>query len=367
MLALDHNAPPKVLEIGEAPIMHEGFPHTTKTYISGRTASTQFPVVSLRTLPQLKRDLADPSFDLVVAHPRSESPWGLDAVVRSVFRRSAVRGDIRVFDRFGPQLLRARVAAPIAVVDHADTPVIFRHNGFMLDRATLYFKRELPPDHWRLFMGTMHVRVPTPRFRLIEKNIRRIAKVRPITLGISERHIARLAARQVPWSEKSIDIFFAGRVQGSSTLRERGMKELLTLRSKGLSVEIPDRRLDRNEYFASCARARMVWSPEGLGWDCFRAYEAALCGAVPLLNRQTIERYRPLRDGVHAIYYDPEPNELASAVESALRDRERLAGVAAAARAHVLAHHTHAAIAHYVVETTLAAAELSRQIAGRED
>ena len=355
MQTAETTLPLKILEVGEFPFMHEGFPLTTTTYFTGPNTPRSFPILSLRTLPRLMRDLADPSFDLVVVQPATLAPWSVDAIVRMLFRRSILRGDIRPFHRIGPQLIRRRVAAPIAVVDPADTPFIFRHNRFLLDRATLYFKRELPPDHWRLFMGTMHSSVPTPRFRLKQANIRRVAKVRPISLGVPERQVRNLA-RPPSVGEKTIDVFFAGRVQGSTSVRERGLKELAALRAKGIAVEIPEGRLPIREFLDRCTRARMVWSPEGLGWECFRTYEAALGGAVPLLNRQTIERYRPLRDGVHAIYYDPEPGELSRVVENALRDPERLAVIGAAARTHVLAYHTHAALARYVAETTLAAA-----------
>jgi hypothetical protein len=347
--------PLKILEVGEFSFMQEGFPLSTTTYFTGPHTPRGPGLLSLRTLPRLLRDLADPSFDLVVVQPATLAPWSVDAIVRMLFRRSILRGDIRPFHRIGPQLVRGRVAAPIAVIDQADTPFIFKHNRFLLDRATLYFKRELPPDHWRLFMGTMHPSVPTPRFRLKQANIRRLAKVRPISLGVQERHVRSLA-RQPSAREKTIDVFFAGRVAGSTSVRERGLKELMALRAKGIAVDIPEGRLPMGEFLDRCTRARMVWSPEGLGWECFRTYEAALCGAVPLLNRQTIERYRPLRDGVHAIYYDPEPNELCRTVENALRDPERLAAIGAAARAHVLAYHTHAALARYVAEATLAAA-----------
>jgi hypothetical protein len=359
--------PLKILEIGDFPIMQEGFPETTKTYHTDPHTPRSARIVSLSTLPSLLRDLSDPSFDLIVAHPTDQAPWGLDSIMRMVFRRSVLRGDIRLLQRYGPQLLRRRAAAPIAIVDRADSPIIFRHNVFMLDRATVYFKRELPPDRWRLFMGTMHPRLPTPRFRMRERYMRGIAKVRPISLGVSARFAQEQGARLRPTSEKAIDVFFAGRVLGSATLRERGLKELLALRAKGIVVDIPDRRLTPDEFLDRCGRSWLVWSPEGLGWECFRTYEAAVCGAVPVLNRQAIERYQPLRDGVHAIYYDAEPNELSQVIENALRDRDRLAAIAAAARAHVLAYHTHAALARYVAETTLAAAKQDGELAGQED
>jgi hypothetical protein len=41
------------------------------------------------------------------------------------------------------------------------------------------------------------------------------------------------------------------------------------------------------------------------------------------------------------------------AIEQALADKERLRTIAREGKAHVVAHHTMAAIAKYVVETTL--------------
>jgi hypothetical protein len=83
-------------------------------------------------------------------------------------------------------------------------------------------------------------------------------------------------------------------------------------------------------------------------------YEAAICGAAPLAGRPSIERFRPLIEGVHAVYYDTEPGELARTVRTALADRDRLRAIGRAARDHVKAFHTPAVIARYVVETTSA-------------
>ena len=75
-----------------------------------------------------------------------------------------------------------------------------------------------------------------------------------------------------------------------------------------------------------------------------------------MINRQTVEQHRPLRQGEHCWYYDIEPGGLTHAIESALQDRERLLAMGRAGREFVLEHHTPAALARYVAETTLAAA-----------
>jgi glycosyltransferase involved in cell wall biosynthesis len=86
--------------------------------------------------------------------------------------------------------------------------------------------------------------------------------------------------------------------------------------------------------------AWLTWSPEGLGWQCFRHYQAPLAFSVPLINEPTIARYRPLIDGVHAFYYQPDdPDSLGRVIRAALADQAQLRTIASAARAHVLANH----------------------------
>jgi hypothetical protein len=352
-------AAPKILEIGPTPYMWCAFPDTTEFYSNWPDEAAAAPaggrhIVSLATLPGLARRIADPAFDLIVAHAPTLSPWSGRALVRGLFRRSVVRGSPPVIRSLGIELLRGRVAAPLVVLDFEDTIGIERSNLFLLDRAVLYFKRELPMDHWQVFARTAHWRVPTPRFRAVERNRARIAKLRPISLGLPLGAAERLVASP-PSEEKTIDVFFAGRIDNSSTVRQRGLDELLALRAEGYAIEVADPALPFDQYLAKCARAHLVWAPEGYGWQTFRIYEAAICGAAPLLSRPGIERYRPLLEGVHAVYYDVEPGELTRTVRAALADRDRLRTIGRTARDHVKAFHTPAAIARHVVETTLSA------------
>jgi hypothetical protein len=57
--------------------------------------------------------------------------------------------------------------------------------------------------------------------------------------------------------------------------------------------------------------------------------------------------------GEHAIFYDVEPGGLTRTIIAALADKARLADMARAGRAHVLAYHTPRAIAVHVIETVL--------------
>ena len=85
----------------------------------------------------------------------------------------------------------------------------------------------------------------------------------------------------------------------------KGFGNYVRSRMKG-SVDIADRRLSQTEYWKRMSQAWLTWSPEGLGWDCFRHYEAPLAGSIPVINSPTIVRYVPLIDGVHAFYYQPD-------------------------------------------------------------
>jgi hypothetical protein len=350
---------PRILELGDYPMMVEGYPDTTDFWCTQSSADfhpvrSRDNMVTFRSLPRLARALRSQDYDLIVVQPPTFRPWHIQAISRSLFRRSALRGIIPYGRYFAHELLRGPLGAPMAIWDGDEPPFIYRHNVSLLDRATLFFKRELPPDHWRVFMATVHRKIPTPRFRMKEINRARVAKLRPISLGLPiglDRMEIAPALLQQP---KTADIFFTGRVKESTTVRQRGLEELVALRDKGYRVDIPQNNLPRDEFFRRCASAWLTWSPEGYGYECFRTYEAAIFGSVPVLNRSTVDGYKPLRHGEHCFYYDVEPGGLSRTLEAALADKPRLAAMAQAARSFVLAEHTMGALARYVAQTTLA-------------
>ena len=131
------------------------------------------------------------------------------------------------------------------------------------------------------------------------------------------------------------------------------MEQLRALRDAGYRVDLAEPTLSPDDYFARSARAWLTWSPEGFGWDCFRHYEASACRSVPVLSAPTIYRHQPLREGVHAFYYDAEGDGLTRTLRQALKDKKRLTAMANAARDHVLHHHTQRRLCEYVLRTTL--------------
>ncbi|HEY3799672.1 MAG TPA: glycosyltransferase [Caulobacteraceae bacterium] len=342
-----------IIEIGPRPLVAAAFP-SESLFFSTESAGASFDNVEmLRSLPALWRALGRSDLELIVCHPSFSAPWSTRHLHRSILSRRFLAGRSPLFRAIGPELLRAKRPAPLVVIDTEDLPVINRNNLFLLDRALLYFKRELPADHWRVFLKTAHANLPTPRWRLGRAHRRWEAKLRPISLGLPADSLGLFPEVTM---DKTVDIFFSGRVEGSSSLRAGGLEEVRALAARGAVVDIPAAHLPREAFYRRCAAAWLVWSPEGYGWDCFRHYEAAACGSVALINQPSIERHAPLLAGEHAVYYDPEPGGLTHAVMTALADRERLRAMSDAARAHVLAHHTPDALARYVVEEARKAA-----------
>jgi hypothetical protein len=342
-----------IVEIGPRPYVASVYPDEALFFETERGASQHEGLNVLSSLAALGQALRRPDVDLVVCHPNFSAPWSPRRLGRIIFSRKLLEGRAGFLPAFGPELLRRKPKARLVVIDHEDLPVINRDNLFLLDRCDLYFKRELPPDHWRVLLKTAHPNLPTPRFRLERRHSAWIGKLRPISIGLPTHGRWRTAAPQ----EKRVDVFFSGRVAGSATLRSRGLAELKALAGQGVTIDAPETPLPPEEFYRRCAAAWLVWSPEGLGWDCFRHYEAPVCGAAPLINTPTIERHQPLRGGEHAVYYDPEPGGLTRAAMAALADKPALARMALAARAHVLAHHTPEALARHVVETARAGGE----------
>jgi hypothetical protein len=333
----------RILEIGDVAMFKQGAPARTELVWTGHLAEVDGvgrpAPFTLGRLPALRRALDRGDFDLVVGHPPRQAPWH-PARVGALLRRFGRRGPALALRGLGILLLRRATRTPLCMVDLADAVVIGRHNFPLLERARVYFKRELPPNRWKVFAGSAAAELPSRQRRLSPRLAGWCAKLAPISLAVSPLRRAEIAAATSPPPEKTVDVFFAGQVATSSTARAEGLAELRALAAGGVVVDLALERLPRPEFYRRCARAWLTWSPEGLGWDCFRHYEAPLCGSVPLMNQPTIVRHAPLRAGEHALYYDPEPGALARSVRQALGDRARLATLAGAARAHVERHHT---------------------------
>jgi hypothetical protein len=375
---MDH-ASARILEIGDHDYFKQQYPErTTLLWTGSRPSRTLAEDVYVdctvgRFLDET-RAARQGAYDVVIAYATNQSPWHPRYWLRSL-ARSPLEPLAALSRVFGVWLLRFRgLGVPLVVLDMQDGFTISRSNHRLMDRAKLYFKRELPVDKWHVFHGTAHPSLPTLRIRGGAHWRARLAKLRPISVGLwvlsspeGWRRITReesAALAQDPeavapldsdniLASKKTDVFFSGSVERSSTLRPAGLEHLRGLAKLGFVVDLPAEKLPKAEYYRRMSQAWLTWSPEGLGWDCYRHYEACQCLSVPVINYPTILRHRPLEDGRHAVYYAPEGDGLMRAVEAALADKAKLKRIALAGRDHVLRWHSPAAFCDRVLRAAL--------------
>ena len=298
------------------------------------------------------RAARDGKYDVVVVNTLRYSPWHPRYWARGIFY-TPTNPWASLTRQFGPSMLRwLNVPVPLVAVEMDDSFGISKSSVFLLDKAKAYFKRELPADNWQVLYGNIHPHLPTLRYRRNEKWRRRIDRLQPISLP-QFRYDERW--RDAPFPEKTHDLFFSGAVEGNSTVRAAGLPDLERLRDMGVKIDQPTERLPYDAFMERMSHSWLAWSPEGMGWDCYRHYEAPIVQAVPVMNNPTIVRHAPLLSGVHGVYYDIEPGGLERAVMAALADKDRLRGMALAARDHVFAHHTVKAHCDHILQVALSA------------
>jgi hypothetical protein len=285
-------------------------------------------------------------YDLVIAgkmfypffNPRKSLVRNLANLIHNISRYPNIAvGRIFPFSKFDGKL---------AGIDMQDSPVIDNSRFQILKHCVCYFKRELPQNPCNAFLYTTAKTEEGGNVLNLKYFRNLVGKLRPISLGVD-------ASSNLPVLEtvKKTDIFFAGGLTNHLN-RQRGLKQLESLKAEGYAIDIALERLPRHEFLKRCAEAYLVWSPEGGGWDCYRHYEAALVGSVPLMQSPAIHRYAPLMDDMHACYYCIENNHLAWRIRQALQNRNRLMEMGLAARQHVLKWHTFEALTRYVIQET---------------
>ena len=340
----------RILEIGFTPLMVTN-PNFETTYIETQVKALPGEGKLGAAFAQARRLVSaalDNRHELVVCRSFSRFIWRSNMSAMANLMRYFIYWLIRVCVG-----LRVRAGAMLVVLDWDDEDVLFARDLFLLDACTLYFKRELPQNFWNAFkyIQPPH-QEPITDFTSNPQFLPRMAKLRPVPLGISTEKIERIdqALQTFSSQEKSMDVFFAGRLT-SSTVRAQGLAELKSLTQAGFKIDISEGKLPFDEFVRRMSQAWLVWSPEGGGWDCWRHSEIALAGSVPLINYPTIRRHAPLLDGIHSIFYNVDEGGIARAVQDALLDRLRLQAMAVAARIHVLKHHSYPRIADYIVRS----------------
>jgi hypothetical protein len=343
-----------ILEIGDHTHFKQTLSKQTSLLWTGRArpkllAAQDYADCTPLAFARSMREVAVGKYDVVIAYAGQRSPWHPRYWLRAMFQALPLSAAIR---GFGVNWLRhVAMPTPLIVLDMHDIPTIHSSNFFLLDLARVYFKRELPVDYWQSLYGTAHANLPTLRIRQNLRWQRRIAKLQPISLQAGVLNLDH--SDTDIFSAKTSDVFFAGAVNGNSTVRDDGLRQLRKLADRGLKIDIATERLSQADFYRRMSQAWLAWSPSGHGWDCYRHYEAPQCLSVPVINYPTISRYQPLEDGVHAIYYPPEGDGLSRVIETALVNKERLKQIAITGRAHVRANHAGPAFCERVLRLAL--------------
>lgn len=342
------DAEDRVLEIGYAAYLKRLHPERT-TFVAVEAATTEDALADLilspGTLPRLPSLLGSGRFAATLLRI-NHHPGPLLLHVVQLLRRPLPLGPYPA------------IRPPLIILDWEDEAFIHRDLQPLLWEAGRVRKRELPVDRWRLLQPVHGEACDEVSWRADPAAERVLRRVLPLPLGLplDDRRFL-LPAEPVA---KTVDVFFAGRVEGSAWPRRQGLAELHALREHGVVVDVPAEPLTPAQFYRRCAAAYLTWSPQGYGWDCFRHYEAAACRSVPVVNYPTIERRGGLEDGTHAIFYDPGPGGLTKALLDALADRSRLILMGEAAHRLVLRHHRPEAIADRILSDVAELATATR-------
>lgn len=324
----------RILEIGEFSIFKRAFPGATVLMHAGGSRASSARLADLRAyrpaeLIHAGERMGRGEFDLIAMHANGGGAWSIPpraALAWWLLRRIKALGE---------------KAPAILALDFHDTDEIHPTNLPLILACSLYFKRELPKDHGRLFR-----RWKGRWFSLPGASGEGVFhKMRPVSIGISTDIVKAIPAVA---SRKTTDVFFAGAIRRSGA-RLSGLRELRQLAAEGVRLDLPDERLPRGEFYERCCKAWLTWSPPGLGWQCFRHDEAALCRSIPVMAESPLIEDSPFVGGEHCFYYGAEAGALGKAITDALKDKGRLERMAEAAREHSLRNHTHEAICRHVL------------------
>jgi len=314
---------------------------------------------TLREALKLRRALREARYDLVISCSNPDPVWRPDRTWLSntgKFLRKLVREPSSLGFYLLPWML-GDTTVPLAIYDWEDNTIIARKNWGLLRRATCYFKTQSPRNPYKAFL--FQDKRNDCLFNIVRQPIysQWVEKLRPFGVGVTVPE----NWREPQDIEKKTDVFFAGAAHYSWARRE-GLRQLEELRAEGYRIDLhvtgpTVASIPPDEFLRRCAEAWLVWSPEGAGWDCMRHYWAPLTGSVPLLNHPDTRRHAPLLDGVHALYYGVEGDDLKRVVRLALKDKPRLRAMAAEGRDFVRPRHTHEALARHLIAETLRTAQ----------
>ncbi|MEW6162057.1 MAG: hypothetical protein AB1606_01870 [Nitrospirota bacterium] len=210
-----------------------------------------------------KKKLLNKEYDFILATPWRDPVWHSGRpFVKNCFR--AITTLIKKPSTYFPVVLRRLVQKTgmrLGIVDSIDAPLIAKRNFGLLDVCHRYFKRELPQNHYNIFLYTTARNKDAVNIVRQDFFLKNERKLRPIQFGISDKKFNLVELEK---NEKEYDIFYAGKSH-YCTVRQNGIKELLQLKGEGVRVYLPEERLSPEDFYRACGKSRLVLSPAGLG------------------------------------------------------------------------------------------------------
>jgi len=257
------------------------------------------------------------------------------------------------------EVVRRRI--PVALINRSDDGRLLTGSDWFYRRCHACFVRELHPLPEIALRDLYTPSGGNPQTNRRARRIlswfdpscptrRDISKLRPISLGVRNETLECLRGA----TGKKWDLFFAGDLHEKG-LRGRMIEELRELAGKRVWKILLRDRLPQEEYLYCLAQSRLCLSPPGMGWDCWRHYEAMLAESVPVMPYPTILQYQPALDGEHCFYFAPESGGLTLCLQRIMTQMDRLPAMAQAGRRLVLENHTYSKLREYVIRETLEA------------
>lgn len=357
--------PPRILEFGLMPLVTAAFPERTTfldtrlRWADVRTRAPRSGSMPLRLLKLVRRVAGIAraclvqDYDIVVA--RCVGP------VNSAGRAYPVHAALSLIGLAFRGLVLFAARGPrvrLAVLDVTDHLTIHPRDRAFLRRCDLFFKRELAANPWNTLETVLPRGACAGHARQDPACLALRAKLRPFALGIG----ATALKAPIPASARSYDLFYVGSVQGIA-FREALSGVLPRLAARGWRIHAPTHRLSPEAFAEAITRSRFCLSPSGVGWDCYRHYEVAALGSVPIFDTRPLTGIKPFLHGREGFYLDPQ-EDLERALDHLLRtDDAGVDRMTSAAQALVERVYTFDALARYVIAETLALGPSTRAAA----
>lgn len=292
----------------------------------------------------LRRRLEAGEFDLVISGNIWNTPWPgnkgwwtsmAQAARFFTYKRSMLDA------WWAPCLMQGLTdRVPFAVIDLRDPHFVLPCDYRLLQACTHYFKRELFAWPRRSLL---------PLYTYVGE--RRVAphesKLLPLSYGV---HHGKIPGQVRPMAQRDIDIFISGHGNPvRNDVRERCRK----LASK-YNVMVVEKKADKHDYVDYLQRSKLVICTESYGCETWRQYEAAVAGAVPVINYPFVQHHLPMEPDEHAVFFSMAGHDFEKQIDRALANPALLEKISRQTREFTLAHKDRRRIADYIVQTALA-------------